>query len=489
MTFMNPSIPDSAEDALHVWNAAGKALFSGRVEGLSDVRTLKRQLQELCGVPRFRQRLLHGNVVLDDDAQLDSPVNLQLVLLPFCSTSYVQVIELHKAAETGDVSALEKLLQRPQNPELQLEEGSDWDSGDDGSELDDYRQVPLSTASFEGHVESVQLLLEARAHSDGCWETDITGTWTPLCCASSRGHVEIVRLLLKAAANPNGLRQQRASKPLCLAATAGEPSIVRMLLEADADKDAFDLDGETALCKASWEGHMEIARLLLSAGVDIDAYDGSDGCTAYPHGINSCKFRPPRVSGTPLCAASESGHEDVVRLLLSVHAYTEARNAEGETPLCAASLTGHLVIVQLLLGAFADIDVFNNNGETPLCAASFEGHIDVVAFLLKAGADRNAVDENASNIRLGVGAKKRFSHSKYWTGGMTPLCAASCTGSLCIVRLLLNAGANDAAPDSKGNTPYSLALRAGHLQICNFLKAWDEDAQCRNIKNKRHKRD
>ena len=494
---MNQSARDSSANLLHVWNAAGEALFACPVEKLSDVQTLKRQLQKLCGAPRFRQRLLHGNNLLDDDAQLDSPIDLQLVLLPFCSTSYKQVIELHDAAENGDVSVLETLLQRPQDPELRLEEGSDWnlheDDDSDLPDLDDYTS-PLTVASGEGHVKIVQLLLEADAEVEGFWEP--TFTWTPLSTASQRGHSEIVRLLLKAAANPNGLRQQGASKPLCLAATAGEPSIVRMLLEADADKDTVDRDGETALCKASREGHMEAARLFLNAGADVDAEEWSDSVKETPS--HRTLIRPPWCKGTPLCAASELGHEGMVRLLLSAHAYTEARNREGETPLCTAALKGHLVIVQLLLDAFADIDVFDRNGETPLCAASFAGHIDVVAVLLKAGADRDAVNEHAVNVKFDAKRQRdprqalpifeKPSPDLFVDVGMTPLCAASCTGRLHIVQLLLDAGANCATPDSKGSTPHSLAVGAGHMKICKLLKAWAEDAQCHEISNKRRKR-
>jgi len=66
-------------------------------------------------------------------------------------------------------------------------------------------QTPLNSASSNGHIEVVKLLLEksadvAVASNDG---------WTPLNSASNSGHVEVVKLLLKrgasvAVANNNG---------------------------------------------------------------------------------------------------------------------------------------------------------------------------------------------------------------------------------------------------------------------------------------------
>ena len=47
------------------------------------VGALKRRLQSFCGQPRFRQRLLQGGSILPDNAALEAPADLQLVLLDF----------------------------------------------------------------------------------------------------------------------------------------------------------------------------------------------------------------------------------------------------------------------------------------------------------------------------------------------------------------------------------------------------------------------
>lgn len=117
---------------------------------LSDIRSLKRHLVSLCGASRFRQRLFCDRFDLEDDMMLKVPMDLQLVLLPFCSSSDKDIDILVAAASLGDVEIVEKLLQRPQDP--------DGHNGDFDS--------PLHLAAENGHAEVVQLLLEAEASVD-----------------------------------------------------------------------------------------------------------------------------------------------------------------------------------------------------------------------------------------------------------------------------------------------------------------------------------
>ncbi|CAE7191209.1 Ank3, partial [Symbiodinium sp. CCMP2456] len=507
---------------LHVWKASGELLLATAVEDHCDVRTLKRQLHKLSGVPRFRQRLLKDGTVLEDAAKLDGPADLQLLLLPFCSTTYEQVIQLHKAVENGEVSVLEQILHRPQNPDLQLEDGSDWDRDEDGSHLDNYRSAPLTVASGAGAMELVELLLEAGADKDGLFELDDYRAFTPLCAACDCS-LEIVNLLLKSGAQPNGISKKGAAKPLCEAARAGCLSIVRTLLEANADKDATDGSGETALCKASRNGHLNVARFLLEVGADIDALSEVGREISWRGG-----------GAAPISAASQAGDVDMVGFLLSAHAFVETRNTKCETPLSTASYHGHLEIARLLLNALAEPDVFDKLGRTPLCVACWSGHLSVAALLLDVGADRDAFDEHAAedhfrlkDIEWWVHATRRSSPvlgSPLWVAacrgdvdivrvllsaranteaktrhgetpllgasresrieivqlllragactdagddhGETPLCAASATGNLRVVQLLLEAGADLTLPNNRGETPDRVAANAGHAQVC-----------------------
>ena len=68
---------------LHVWKASGEELLALPVQGLSDVKQLKRDLQPRCGFSRFRQRLLHEGMPLNDDDRLEAPMDIQLVLVAY----------------------------------------------------------------------------------------------------------------------------------------------------------------------------------------------------------------------------------------------------------------------------------------------------------------------------------------------------------------------------------------------------------------------
>ena len=68
---------------LHVRVLSGQVVASIPVEELTDVRSLKQQLNRVHGFPtRFRQRLLLGDKPLADSTLLDSPMDLALVILP-----------------------------------------------------------------------------------------------------------------------------------------------------------------------------------------------------------------------------------------------------------------------------------------------------------------------------------------------------------------------------------------------------------------------
>ena len=197
---------------LRVSLASGNELACLSAEDFSDVRTLKQHLQSLCGVPCFRQRLLHNGSCLDDDDGLDCPMEVQLVLLPECVPSADDVRELSRAAETGSVQEVERFLNRPTD----LHQVTDIN-------IEDF---PLWAAVRRGHEDIVRLLLEARA--DANYHEDI------LLTASAGGRVEVVQLLLQARASAlTGISDPGLHiSPVWLAAQRGHMDVVRLLLEA-----------------------------------------------------------------------------------------------------------------------------------------------------------------------------------------------------------------------------------------------------------------
>ncbi|CAE7330933.1 ANK1 [Symbiodinium sp. CCMP2592] len=110
--------------------------------GVSPVRALKQYLHSMCGLPRFRQRIafVGDDVVLDDKDTL-RPGEVQVVLLGFCQTSEAQVEALLDAAGSGRAAAVESILQRPQDPDVEREADT-TDADDEDADHHAEAEVP-----------------------------------------------------------------------------------------------------------------------------------------------------------------------------------------------------------------------------------------------------------------------------------------------------------------------------------------------------------
>eukprot|EP00435_Cladocopium_sp_Y103_P072762 s30_g41.t1 len=264
------------------------------------VRAVKAQLMQRLGFNRFRLKLLCGPRELSEEDLLISPLELQLVIVnlwppePWYDQRFLLVCQKNRLDE------VELLLHRPQDPETRDAEG----------------KAALHFAAEEGHLQCVELLLEAGARLD--LQQELTGT-APLHLAAEQGHLAVVRLLL----------QRGADKDL-----ARHVEVVKLLLDVGADKDKASAVGATALHLAALNGHMEVVHLLLRAGVDRD--------------------KTSTAGATALHLAALNGHPDVLKVLLDHGAPCDVATATGKRPLHGAALYGHASVVRMLLEFKAD---------------------------------------------------------------------------------------------------------------------------------------
>ena len=173
----------------------------------------------------------------------------------------------------------------------------------------------------------------------------------------------------------------------------------------------------------SFNGNLEACHQMLLRGFSVNEVD-------------SAGF-------LPLHYACTNGHLEVVQLLLEFGADCSS-SIIGSNPVETAAAAGNLELIELLVEFGASIQDHGPGGSPPIVVAANANQVECVAFLLELGADVNACDASMNNS-LHAGAKIFDSP--------TPL-----------IRLLLDAGGNMKALNSKGLTPLHLALNLNNIE-------------------------
>jgi len=96
---------------------------------------------------------------------------------------------------------------------------------------------------------------------------------------------------------------------------------------------------------------------------------------------------------TPLMYAAESGHAEIVALLIEAGANVYSENNDGATALHLAAEKGRTKVARILLKAGADFDARDGEDRTPLYRAFDKRHGEIIELLQQAAlkeADRKA---------------------------------------------------------------------------------------------------
>jgi ankyrin repeat protein len=315
----------------------------------------------------------------------------------------------------------------PELLELTLIHGADLAS------LDSYRGTGLIRAGERGHADIVGRLLRAGIEVN---HVNRPG-WTALDEAIVYGdggptYVDTVRALVAGGADvgrvasdgrtprQNAQRQgqdavtatlDRAGQAppadpaaaLLAAADAGDADGAAVALRAGAPIESRDERGRTPLLLAALNDHVDVARLLVVLGADPDAQDdrrdsawlvtGVTGSVAMleallPAGPDLTLTN--RFGGVSVIPASERGHVDYVRRVVTTGIDVNHVNDPGWTALLEAIVYGdgsapYQQIVDILLAAGADPRIADARGITPLQHARDRGQAEIAARLAAAG--------------------------------------------------------------------------------------------------------
>ena len=206
-------------------------------------------------------------------------------------------------------------------------------------------------------------------------------------------------------------------------------------------------DGCTPLHLAAEEGHNDMVKLLLSLGAEV--------------GMRGERYG----NQPPLALAALRSRLSVALTLLNNGADPNSASSGNWTALHMAARRSDSVLARSLIAFGADVNARATGileGATPLHMAAESGNLETCELLVDKGANANAVS-HASDL------------------GYTPLHYAASGGHADVVEFLLANGARSDEKSSRGlthdgSTPLDLARMGGHDEVVRLLRRSDADA-------------
>jgi ankyrin repeat protein len=297
---------------------------------------------------------------------------------------------------------------------------------------------------------------------------------TPLWLAATNRSPAMTEMLLSHEADAT-FKMSHGENAVMAAARSGDAASIRLLLAAGGDPNASEsLHGETALMWAAAENHGEAIRALVAGGADPDRQAKPlDLAPMDWVQIGMVSTILPVGGWSALMYAARENALDAALALAEVGANLDLRDADGTTALGFAIMNRHYDLAAALLEAGADPDVADRTGMTALYGAVdmafFTSDIgrpnqpllsrltakDVVRIALEKGADPNAQ-------LTGVVIGRHHGTGDFSLGnGATALMRAAKGGDLDLMRMLLEAGADQTLAMANGQNVRSLVSGGG----------------------------
>ncbi|KAG8554680.1 hypothetical protein GDO81_003861 [Engystomops pustulosus] len=358
---------------------------------------------------------------------------------------------VHLAAQTGNHRLLKLLLSRR----------ADCTHRD----LRDITALHLSTR----HQDTRCLALLLKHTPPGQVDAQDQRKQTALHWSAYYNRPRHVRLLVRHGSNI-GIPDQEGKIPLHWAAGHKDPDAaltVRCLLEAAPTESLLnwqDYEGRTPLHLAVGDGNQEVVHLLTSyRGCNVAPYDNLFrtplhwaallGHTPIANLLLE-RNRSPNIpsdsqGATPLHYAAQGNCPDTVRVLLTHLSVRDEADLEGRTAFMWAAGKGSDEALKVMLELDPELEINRTDkyGGTALHAASLSGQISTIRILLDSGAQVDAAD--------------LMKH--------TPLFRACEMGHREVISTLIKGGAKVHLVDKDGRSPLHWAALGGNANVCQIL--------------------
>lgn len=325
------------------------------------------------------------------------------------------------------------------------------------------------------------------------------------------GKKDAIKDALEKGGDPNMTVPEGNVPALCWAAGQyyGYDTLARvtLLLEAGADLNKTDSNGDTPLMLAIRRGNSDAVKLMLEKGADpLHANKNGQTPLAYAIGnkswhVATAMLTPEVLESLPVPAAGDRDTMQVLTLLRTAienGAYTSFISplldkvpdlsigaTEGYSLAHTAAARGNGPALEALMQrADFDIGVVLRGGRGLLHTALGNREFDIAQTLVSKGADVMATDNSGRTV-LEVAAqngsipltnvilrkmREKTGDEKIDQEVMNrALLAAAVQGHARVCDILLKAGADKNAVNSKGETPLIAAAREGHLEVAKLL--------------------
>ena len=288
--------------------------------------------------------------------------------------------------------------------------------------------------------------------------------------ALSFGNIEALELFLKASWDIDEVNEQGETALIVAAKeelnVEGDEllEVVEFLIDNDADVDARDDDGRSALTWAIERNNFAMVDLILEAGADINQ-TADDGRTPFSWARErdmavklidaGADIEEPDAEGrNALMRAARRSQPGTVQVLIAEGLDVNHTDNYGRHSLIY--LTSYFreeypEMVELLLENGAEIDLQDEQGRTALRWAAERRHHETIAILLEAGAEVNVQDND----------------------GETPLIAIApirSGGSVEIAQMLIDFGADVTIEDNRGKTALNWAEKYGREEMVELIE-------------------